>query len=141
MFIGGFMGSNTQEIYALLLNMQCVLMFEFKAKVKESRTFSFNERCCNPFNADFNGDEMNLHLPQTEEAKAEAMTLMGVSLFDHTTWPVHCIAANHSDFGGILPLFTQYFAIPIGMTKFRQNLKKSVIANTMDKGYTCARRR
>ena len=32
-----------------------------------------------------------------------------------------CIAANHSDFGGILPLFTQYSAIPIGMTKFRQN--------------------
>src|SRR6218665_2268635 len=31
------------------------------------------------------------------------------------------IAANHSDFGGILPLFTQYSAIPIGMTKFRQN--------------------
>src|SRR6218665_3557218 len=34
------------------------------------------------------------------------------------------IAANHSDFGGILPIFKQYFAIPIGMTVFRQNLKK-----------------
>jgi DNA-directed RNA polymerase III subunit RPC1 len=34
---------------------------------------------CNPFNADFDGDEMNLHLPQTEEAKAEALILMGVS--------------------------------------------------------------
>lgn len=43
------------------------------------RTFRFNECCCNPFNADFDGDEMNLHLPQTEEAKAEAITLMGVS--------------------------------------------------------------
>jgi len=31
------------------------------------------------------------------------------------------IATNHSNFGGILPLFTQYSAIPIGMTKFRQN--------------------
>ena len=30
------------------------------------------------FNADFDGDEMNLHLPQTEEAKAEAIVLMGV---------------------------------------------------------------
>jgi len=36
------------------------------------------------------------------------------------------IAANHSDFGGILPIFKQYSAIPIGMTVFRQNLKKSV---------------
>ena len=45
------------------------------------RTFRFNECCCNPFNADFDGDEMNLHLPQTEEAKAEAITLMGVSKY------------------------------------------------------------
>jgi DNA-directed RNA polymerase III subunit RPC1 len=33
---------------------------------------------CTPYNADFDGDEMNLHLPQTEEAKAEAYCLMGV---------------------------------------------------------------
>lgn len=32
---------------------------------------------CNPYNADFDGDEMNLHLPQTEEARAEATLLMG----------------------------------------------------------------
>jgi DNA-directed RNA polymerase III subunit RPC1 len=32
---------------------------------------------CTPYNADFDGDEMNLHLPQTEEAKAEALVLMG----------------------------------------------------------------
>ena len=50
-----------------------------QAKVKPHRTFRFNECCCNPFNADFDGDEMNLHLPQTEEAKAEAIVLMGVS--------------------------------------------------------------
>lgn len=44
-----------------------------------NRTFRFNECVCTPYNADFDGDEMNLHLPQTEEAKAEALTLMGVS--------------------------------------------------------------
>ena len=33
---------------------------------------------CPPYNADFDGDEMNLHLPQTEEARAEAATLMEV---------------------------------------------------------------
>ncbi|GAB6022152.1 DNA-directed RNA polymerase III subunit RPC1 [Chamberlinius hualienensis] len=47
------------------------------AKVKPSKTFSFNECVCTPYNADFDGDEMNLHLPQTEEARAEAYTLMG----------------------------------------------------------------
>jgi DNA-directed RNA polymerase III subunit RPC1 len=49
------------------------------AKVMPHRTFRFNECICSPFNADFDGDEMNLHLPQTEEAKAEALVLMGVS--------------------------------------------------------------
>lgn len=46
-----------------------------------NRTFRFNECCCTPFNADFDGDEMNLHLPQTEEARAEAIILMGVRRF------------------------------------------------------------
>uniref|UniRef100_A0A8B9JBA6 DNA-directed RNA polymerase subunit n=1 Tax=Astyanax mexicanus TaxID=7994 RepID=A0A8B9JBA6_ASTMX len=48
------------------------------ARVKPHRTFRFNECVCTPYNADFDGDEMNLHLPQTEEAKAEALVLMGV---------------------------------------------------------------
>ena len=42
------------------------------------RTFRFNECVCTPYNADFDGDEMNLHVPQTEEARAEAANLMNV---------------------------------------------------------------
>ena len=42
------------------------------------RTFRFNECVCSPYNADFDGDEMNVHVPQTEEARAEAAQLMGV---------------------------------------------------------------
>ncbi|XP_064391551.1 DNA-directed RNA polymerase III subunit RPC1-like isoform X2 [Halichondria panicea] len=48
-----------------------------KARVMPHRTFRFNECVCTPYNADFDGDEMNLHLPQTEEARAEALVLMG----------------------------------------------------------------
>ena len=48
-----------------------------RVKVRPWRTFRFNECVCNPYNADFDGDEMNLHVPQTEEARAEATTLMG----------------------------------------------------------------
>jgi DNA-directed RNA polymerase beta' subunit len=51
-----------------------------KAKIRPWRTFRFNECVCNPYNADFDGDEMNLHVPQTEEARAEAIELMGVSI-------------------------------------------------------------
>ena len=48
-----------------------------RVKVLQWRTFRFNECVCGPYNADFDGDEMNIHVPQTEEAKAEAMILMG----------------------------------------------------------------
>ncbi|KAI8805242.1 hypothetical protein BJ742DRAFT_821492 [Cladochytrium replicatum] len=47
-------------------------------KVRPWRTLRFNECVCTPYNADFDGDEMNLHVPQTEEARTEAMVLMGV---------------------------------------------------------------
>lgn len=49
-----------------------------RVKVRPWRTFRLNECACNPYNADFDGDEMNMHVPQTEEARTEAMTLMGV---------------------------------------------------------------
>lgn len=49
-----------------------------RARVMPWRTFRFNECVCSPYNADFDGDEMNLHLPQTQEARAEALHLMGV---------------------------------------------------------------
>ncbi|EWC74694.1 DNA-directed RNA polymerase III subunit RPC1 [Plasmodium falciparum UGT5.1] len=49
-----------------------------KAKIMDFKTFRFNECVCSPYNADFDGDEMNLHVPQTEEARAEALYLMNV---------------------------------------------------------------
>ncbi|KAF1744812.1 hypothetical protein MXB_3507 [Myxobolus squamalis] len=49
-----------------------------KVKVMTSRTLRFNECVCTPYNADFDGDEMNIHVPQTQEARAEAYHLMGV---------------------------------------------------------------
>ncbi|CAA6654834.1 unnamed protein product [Spirodela intermedia] len=55
-----------------------VLLTGNQAKIMPWRTLRFNESVCNPYNADFDGDEMNLHVPQTEEARTEALTLMGV---------------------------------------------------------------
>jgi len=45
-------------------------------KVLPGKTFRLNPAVCNPYNADFDGDEMNLHVPQNEEARAEAKILM-----------------------------------------------------------------
>ena len=47
-----------------------------KVKVLPYKTFRLNLLVTPPYNADFDGDEMNLHVPQTEEAKAEAELLM-----------------------------------------------------------------
>ncbi len=47
-----------------------------RVKVLPGRTFRLNPAVCFPYNADFDGDEMNLHIPQTEEARAEARILM-----------------------------------------------------------------
>ncbi|PHU11107.1 hypothetical protein BC332_18037 [Capsicum chinense] len=49
-----------------------------RARIMPWRTLRFNESVCNPYNADFDGDEMNMHVPQTEEARTEALMLMGV---------------------------------------------------------------
>lgn len=45
-------------------------------RVLPGRTFRLNLLVCPPYNADFDGDEMNLHVPQSEEARAEARLLM-----------------------------------------------------------------
>jgi len=45
-------------------------------RVLPGRTFRLHLAVCPPYNADFDGDEMNLHVPQNEEARAEAMMLM-----------------------------------------------------------------
>ena len=42
------------------------------------KTFRLHPSVCPPYNADFDGDEMNLHVPQSEEARAEAILLMRV---------------------------------------------------------------
>ena len=53
-------------------------MMAHRVKVVPHKTFRFNLSVCPPYNADFDGDEMNLHLLQGEEAQAEAEILMKV---------------------------------------------------------------
>jgi DNA-directed RNA polymerase subunit A' len=49
-----------------------------EVRVMPQKTFRLNLSVCPPYNADFDGDEMNLHALQSEEARAEAMILMRV---------------------------------------------------------------
>ncbi len=49
-----------------------------RVRVLPYRTFRLHLAVCPPYNADFDGDEMNLHVLQNEEAIAEAKVLMRV---------------------------------------------------------------
>lgn len=49
-----------------------------RAKVLDWSTFRLNLSVTTPYNADFDGDEMNLHVPQSITAKADADQLMMV---------------------------------------------------------------
>ncbi len=63
-----------------LLNRQPSLhrmsMLAHRARIMPYQTFRINLAVTIPYNADFDGDEMNLHVPQTEEAQTEAEMLM-----------------------------------------------------------------
>ena len=54
-------------------------MLGHKARIMDGRTFRLHLAVTTPYNADFDGDEMNLHVPQTEEARAEVKHLMDVN--------------------------------------------------------------
>ncbi|CAM9584599.1 unnamed protein product [Chrysoparadoxa australica] len=80
--IGDIVERHMEDEDIVLFNRQPSLhkmsIMSHRAKVMPWRTFRFNECVCSPYNADFDGDEMNMHLPQTEEARAEAAELMCV---------------------------------------------------------------
>ncbi len=51
-------------------------MMGHQVRVMQGNTFRLNLCCCPPYNADFDGDEMNLHFLQGDEARTEAKILM-----------------------------------------------------------------
>lgn len=49
-----------------------------KVRILPYSTFRLNLSVTSPYNADFDGDEMNMHVPQTAEARAETQQIMMV---------------------------------------------------------------
>ncbi|MEO1777057.1 MAG: hypothetical protein AAFS07_19120, partial [Pseudomonadota bacterium] len=49
-----------------------------RVRVRREKTFALNPQCTQPYNADFDGDEMNMHVLQSIPARAEAAELMAV---------------------------------------------------------------
>ncbi|QIW98058.1 hypothetical protein AMS68_003576 [Peltaster fructicola] len=55
-------------------------MMGHRVRVMPYSTFRLNLSVTSPYNADFDGDEMNLHVPQSHETRAEVMNLCAVPL-------------------------------------------------------------
>ncbi|KAF2637425.1 putative DNA-dependent RNA polymerase II largest subunit [Massarina eburnea CBS 473.64] len=55
-------------------------MMGHRIKVMPYSTFRLNLSVTSPYNADFDGDEMNLHVPQSDETRAEVKNLCMVPL-------------------------------------------------------------
>ncbi len=80
--VGGRVHRHLQNKDVVLFNRQPSLhrmsIMAHEIKVMPFKTFRLNLCVCPPYNADFDGDEMNLHAIQGEEARAEARVLMRV---------------------------------------------------------------
>ena len=86
-------------------------MMAHEVRIMPFKTFRLNLSVCPPYNADFDGDEMNLHALQSEEARAEAKILMRVQ--EHILSPRFggpVMGAIHDHITGIY-LFTHGFKL------------------------------
>ncbi|MDE1851436.1 MAG: DNA-directed RNA polymerase subunit A' [Candidatus Micrarchaeota archaeon] len=74
-----------------------VSIMSHKVKVLSGKTFRMNYCVTPPYNADFDGDEMNLHVPQTLEARSEAKYLMSPEFQIFSPRDGEVIIANNED--------------------------------------------
>ncbi len=81
-------------------------------RVMPGKTFRLNDAAARPYNADFDGDEMNLHVPQTEEARQEVEELMLI--------PKNIISVRHGEaiMGANLEQVTGTYLLTKGNRKF-----------------------
>ncbi|MBC8501382.1 MAG: DNA-directed RNA polymerase subunit A' [Nanoarchaeota archaeon] len=109
-----------------------------RVKVLPGLTLRLNPAVCAPYNADFDGDEMNLHIPQTEEARSEAEILMEVQTqLISPRYGLSIIGCNQDAISGNY-LLTRKMELPreeavdllasIGVTNFSKLPHKKVVS-------------
>jgi DNA-directed RNA polymerase subunit A' len=80
--VGYVVERHLRDMDITLMNRQPSLhrmsMMAHRARIMPYLTLRLNLAVTIPYNADFDGDEMNLHVPQTEESQTEAEMLMSV---------------------------------------------------------------
>jgi len=79
---GDVINRHLQDGDYVLFNRQPTLhrmsMMGHRIKVMPGKTFRFNTDVCEPYNADFDGDEMNMHVPQSYQTLMELKYLTAV---------------------------------------------------------------
>ncbi len=82
--VGWIVERHIQDGDVILFNRQPSLhkesMMGHRVRVMPYSTFRLNLSVTAPYNADFDGDEMNLHVPQSQESRAELQNLCMVPL-------------------------------------------------------------
>ena len=58
----------------------------FEPILVEGRALKLHPLCCTAFNADFDGDQMAIHVPLSAEAQAEARLLMLSAYAGYDPW-------------------------------------------------------
>lgn len=66
-----FMRDGDYVLFNRQPSLHRISIMSFKVRMFPFKTLHFNESNCTPFNADFDGDEMNLHLPQNLQSQVE----------------------------------------------------------------------
>jgi DNA-directed RNA polymerase I subunit RPA1 len=102
----------------VLINRQPTLhrvsILAMRTKVlPNQRTIRMHYSNCSSFNADFDGDEINLHLPQSEIARAEANVLSLSSRHYITPTagnPIRGLIQDHVDAGALLTIKNRFFS-------------------------------
>jgi DNA-directed RNA polymerase II subunit RPB1 len=80
--IGDIMFRSLRDGDAVVMNRQPTLhkmsIMGHRVRIMPGSTFRLSLAVTGPYNADFDGDEMNMHVPQTLEAVAEVRSIMSV---------------------------------------------------------------
>ena len=72
------LNNNDYVIFNRQPSLHKMSLMGHRVKVLAFQTFRLNLSVTSPYNADFDGDEMNMHVPQSLETKAEIKEIMAV---------------------------------------------------------------
>jgi DNA-directed RNA polymerase subunit A' len=131
--IGFIIERHLQDGDIVLFNRQPSLhrmsMMAHTVRVMPGKTFRLNLCVCPPYNADFDGDEMNLHVLQSEEARVEAQILMKVQ--EHILSPRFggpVIGAIHDHITGTFMLTHQDPSVEMYKSRYSKAETLSILA-------------